>query len=248
MKRTPTRELLDEGLVSPADRLDCLDDIWRINRRWGGISGALHLFDRFFARTGAHPVRVLDVGAGDGRLAAHLRQRLADQNVEAKFYVLDRQFVHLQGNGREGPGANRVVADVLSPPFRPSSFEVVMCNLFLHHFSGDAARQMLRALAAMAREAVIINDLDRQWLPYLLIRYAPLIARHPISRLDGAASVRQAYTRSELAGLAAEVHSGALEVFPLPGFRNGLILWKTPGTLQHKAHGELTQAAGIGKR
>lgn len=225
MKRIPSREILDEGLVSPKDRLECLDDIWRINRRWGGVSGTLRLFERFFARTGAHPVRVLDVGAGDGRLAALLRQRLAERSIEANVYTLDRQIVHLRNPAASDRELNRVVADALSPPFHPASFEVVMCNLFLHHFSGEAARQMLRGMLSMASEAVMINDLDRRWLPYFLIRFAPLIARHPISRIDGMASVRQAYTRTELAALGASVHAGPFDVCPLPGFRNGLILW-----------------------
>lgn len=225
MKRTPSRELLDDSPVPAKDRRACLEDIWRINLHWGGVSGTLTLFERFFARTGAHPVRVLDVGAGDGKLAAHLRQRLAEREVEARFYALDRQLVHLESDATSEGDMRRVVGDALTLPFGPAAFEVVMCNLFLHHFSGDAAQRLLRAMIAAASEAVIINDLDRGWLPYLLIRFAPWIARHPIARLDGIASVRQAYTRKELATLAASVHRGEFDVSALPGFRNGLIFW-----------------------
>lgn len=226
MKRIPSRELLDGDAVSAVDRAECLDDIWRINQRWGGVSGGLMLFDRFFSKLGPHPVRVLDVGAGDGRLDAFLAQRLRERNIDAKFFALDRQLAHLEANGHAANGLSRVVADVLCAPFPADSFNIVACNLFLHHFSGAAAIGMLRSMAAVATEAVFINDLDRRWLSYLLIRFAPSMARNRISRLDGAASVRQAYTLHELAALATAARSGEFETFKLPGFRNGLILWR----------------------
>lgn len=206
-----------------------MDDLWRINRRWGGVSGTLTLFEQFFARRGPHPVRVLDVGAGDGRCAALLREKLAERKIEATFIALDRQLIHLQGNGTRPSGLQRVVADALAAPFPPESFDVVACNLFLHHFSGGDAVRLLRAMASLAREAVIVNDLDRRWLAYLLIRFVPWIARHPIARADGIASVRQAYTLREIADLGAEVQMGECEAMRLPSLRIGLILWKERG-------------------
>lgn len=228
MKRTPSHELLDEGQVSPSDRQACMDDLWRINRRWGGISGTLALFERFFARRGPHSIRVLDVGAGDGRCAAHLRERLAERNIEATFIALDRQVVHLQANVARPLGPRRVVADALTAPFPPESFDVVACNLFLHHFSGDDAVKLLRSMSSLAREAVIVNDLDRRLLAYLLVRFVPWIARHPIARADGVASVRQAYTLREIADLGRRAHEGECEAMRLPALRIGLILWKAP--------------------
>lgn len=235
MKRRPSREILDEGCVSAADRQACMDDLLRINRRWGGISGTLRLFERFFALRGPHSVRVLDVGSGDGRCAALLRERLAQRHIEASFTALDRQIENFRaGSPRD---LARVAADVHAAPFPPESFDVVTCNLFLHHFSGEAAVSMLRACVALAREAVFVNDLDRRWLPYLLVRFVPWIARNSIARADGVASVRQAYTLSEIAALGAEAHSGPHEAIGLPAFRNGLILWKveSPGASERPA-------------
>lgn len=230
IQRIISREILDDDSVSPQDLPVILDDLWRINRWCGGVSGSLRLLKRFFARKGRRPVRILDVGAGDGRVAAALSQRLKKLNVETKFFALDRRFSHLCDRfPAQGPA--RVVADALQLPFRPASFDIVMSNLFLHHFSGEAAKEIIRAMVEMASEAVLINDLDRRWLPYFLIRYAPLLARNRISRLDGAASVRQAYARRELVCLAGEAGAAGdvtFEVTRLPFFRHGLILWKTP--------------------
>lgn len=229
MRRIVSRELLDDdnNRLGSKDLQIVLDDIWRINRWFGGVSGTFHLLKQICFRAQLREVRILDVGAGDGRLAACLRAKLAGDGVRAEFFIADRSSSHLSSCIPPPHGLPRVVADALDLPFREGSFDVVMCNLFLHHFSDDSARRLLRALAKSAKHAVLINDLDRRWLSYAFIRYFPLIARSPISRLDGAASVRQAYTPEEMAALAVEAGITNFETIKLPFLRAGLILWKT---------------------
>lgn len=225
MQRLASREILDGDSLSPEDVHAVFDDLWRINRWFGGVSGSLRLLRRVLARIGPRPARILDVGAGDGRMARFLSRQLKAIHIEAAFFALDRQFSHIRGMSPE-QGLPSVVADALRLPFPPASFDLVMSNLFLHHFSPDAAKLLSRSMLAIASEAVLINDLDRRWLPYFLIRRAPLLTRNIISRLDGAASVRQAYTRREMASIAAESGARSIEIIRLRFFRHGLVLWK----------------------
>lgn len=232
MRRITTKELLDEDRGTAAEIEASLADLWRINRWLGGVSTSLRLLERFFARTGPHAVRILDVGAGDSRLADRLRKEPALRRQGAEFFVLDRRWSHLAGGNPVACGLAPVVADVFRMPFGKASFDLVMCNLFLHHFSGAQAERLLRSMAAVAREAVLVNDLERHWLPYLFIRCAYPFARSRITRHDGPASVRQAYTRRELAALVRAAGFGDFEVLRLPAFRLGMLLWKTtPGKI-----------------
>lgn len=225
MRRIISHELLDDDLGSAHDLRKSLDDLWRINRWLGGVAGMRRLLARFFSRRAQSlPVRILDAGAGDGRLARYLSRDLEHHGWRAEFFALDRRISHFLHH--HDPGVERIAGDALRLPFRANTFDVVMCNLFLHHFSGDQARQLLKSLFTVASEAVLVNDLDRHWLPYLFIRYAPFVARSPITRWDGAASVRQAYTRTEISGLARDCGFSGFEVMRLPCFRLGLILWK----------------------
>ena len=246
MRRVTCSELLDEDRGTPCEVQGSLDDLWRINRWLGGVSSTLQLLEGFVARAGVHPVRILDVGAGDSRLAGRLGVELRKRGVQAEFTVLDRRLTHLRAahqlpRCRQDGGATlagvpqprpegvsgSVVADVLALPFANGSFNVVMCNLFFHHFSGRLAQQVLSRLAAVASEALVISDLERHWLPYLFIRYTPWFARSPITRHDGPASVRQAYTLDELAAVAAAAGFTDFEVRRFVPFRLGLTLWKT---------------------
>lgn len=225
MRRVPSVEILDAGLLSSGELHGNLNDLWRINRWLGGVSGSLHLLSRFLERTGKRRLRVLEVGAGDGRLAGHLRQALRGRGVSAEFFTLDRRLRHLL-EGRPGrEGVHPVVADALALPFAAGAFDLATCNLVLHHFSGEQALVLLRALGRVARQAVLINDLERHWLAYGLIRVAPWFWRNRVSRLDGLASVRQAYTERELEELAAAAGFRDFEVHRIVPFRLGLVLW-----------------------
>ncbi|HLI64233.1 MAG TPA: methyltransferase domain-containing protein [Terriglobales bacterium] len=226
MLRIPSKEWLDEDIGEPGEIRRSFDDLWRINRWLGGVTGCLHLLDRYFARCGRRPVRILDVGAGDSRLAAHLQAELARRQLPAEFVALDRRVSHLKNGNHSSEGVTKVAADVFSLPFPNKSFEVVICNLFLHHFSGREAEELLRRMGEIAAEAVLINDLERHFFPYLFIRLAWPFARSPITRHDGAASVRQAYTKDELEALAGRAGFAAFEVERLPAYRLGLMLWK----------------------
>jgi ubiquinone/menaquinone biosynthesis C-methylase UbiE len=226
MRRVPAIELLDNDLGSPADVRIQLNDLWRINRWLGGVSSSLHLLLRVLRDAGRRSVRVLEVGAGDGRLAARLRSMLRRRGIEADFFVLDRRYSHLLF-GRPASDLHPVVADALALPFRAESFDVVTCNLLFHHFSGGDALRFLCSLGAVARDAVLINDLERRWLPYLFIRLAPWFTRNRMSRHDAAASVRQAYTRRELVQLAAAAGFTDFEVRRLAPFRLGLVVRKS---------------------
>lgn len=226
MRRVTCSELLDDDRGKPHEVRDSLDDIWRVNRWLGGLSNSLQLLESFLAQAGAHPVRILDVGAGDSRLAGHLQVELRKRRVQADFTVLDRRLSHLL-NGHHSLTVRRaVVADVFALPFAEGSFNVVMCNLLFHHFSGQRAEQLLSRLAAIASEAVLISDVERHWLPYRFLRHFPWLARSPMTRHDGPASVRQAYTCDELAALARAAGFSGFEVRRFVPFWLGLTLWK----------------------
>jgi SAM-dependent methyltransferase len=100
-------------------------------------------------------------------------------------------------------------ADGLHLPFPAQTFDAVVCSSMLHHLDWHAAVALLRAMAAVSRYCVVVNDLRRSRLHYYLAcGLLPAISRDRLTRHDGPLSVLRAYTAPEvrhmahLAGLA----------------------------------------------
>lgn len=186
--RSTEPELLDSG-VSEAETARSLADIRFVNR-WLGGRRALLRAALPWLEPGA---RLLDVGCGSADLPA----LVAARGPERLLCVgLDVKAAHL----RHAPASVRgVVADVRSLPFRARSFDVVTASLFLHHFDAPELPGVLRALHALARRALVVNDLRRARVPHLFARLVfPLVFRSPVSVNDGLVSIRRGFTPEEL--------------------------------------------------
>jgi len=113
--------------------------------------------------------------------------------------ALDCSARHLQV-AREWVGSEMQISlvqgDAFRLPLRDSGVDIVLASLFLHHFR---PAQMVEILRAWERVSWVANDLVRHPLPMAFFRMTgPLFARSYLTRLDGAASIRRAYTVPEM--------------------------------------------------
>jgi len=76
--------------------------------------------------------------------------------------------------------------------------------LFLHHFRAPQIGALLREFARVSRVGFVMNDQVRNRVPLAFFRLSgPIFARSYLTRLDGAASIRRAYTVEEMAKIVA---------------------------------------------
>jgi SAM-dependent methyltransferase len=194
-RRATDPELLDEG-VPESEALASLGDIRLVNR-WLGNRGRLAAVVAPLLEAVPRP-RLLDVGCGSGDMPAFLARRVRRPLLAVGA---DIKLLHLQAAPAEVRG---VVADVRALPFPPGSFDVVTASLFLHHFDGDEVAEVLGRLYALARRALVVNDLRRARVPYAFGRLVfPLLFRSRVSVEDGLLSIRRAFTEAELAAAFA---------------------------------------------
>jgi ubiquinone/menaquinone biosynthesis C-methylase UbiE len=187
-RRADEPERLDEG-VPEAEALKSLRDLKRVNR-WLGGRRAIARALRPFLVPGA---RLLDVGCGSADLPAWLATRPPRPGL---VVGLDLKWLHV----RQAPAVVRpVVGDVRALPFPPLSFDVVTASLFLHHFDEQEAPEVLRGLFALARGALVVNDLHRARVPWLFGRAVfPFVFESQVSVDDGLLSIRRAFRPAEL--------------------------------------------------
>ena len=205
--RTRAREpeALDLG-VPEDEALRSLADLRFVNR-WLGNRGSFVRAVLPYLRASDRP-RLLDVGCGSGDVTVALRRALDGRLAAA---AVDIKLLHLQAAPAE---LLRVVADAQRLPFAPGTFDVVTASLFLHHFDEHTLPGLLRGLYALARRAVVINDLRRARVPYLFGRAVfPLLFKSRVSVEDGLISIRSSFREPDLhaAFAAAGVPSVRIE-------------------------------------
>jgi ubiquinone/menaquinone biosynthesis C-methylase UbiE len=212
-------EILDH-MVPAADRAASLADIDRLNAWFAGHRLTLRALHELVARNGVTPreLVVVDVGAGTPGFARRLLRWARHTQRGARVILVDRDAAAFPAPSAEARAITRVVADARALPFRRGAVEIVTMSLTLHHLEREDAVRALAEMGRVARLGLVVNDLLRTRMSILLVWLATrVVARHPISRVDGPLSVRRAYSPDELRDLAsrAGLRNARVEQFPV---------------------------------
>lgn len=223
MQRISTQEILDSDTCPPVEVEMSLRDLCRINRWFGGVGTTRKLIERVASATGRKHFSVLEVAAGFGDVSKTAGMQLAHEGISLDVTDLDRVPSHLLRGNRA------VVADALALPFQDNSFDLVSCSLFAHHLEPDELAGFTHEALRVSRCAVLINDLIRHPLHVAAVYAGFPLMRSYVSRVDGLASVRRAYTPDEMKSiLSSNSHSKQrIEITRHFLFRMGVIAWKT---------------------
>jgi len=220
MKRVAIPELLDTDSGSPTEIAASLSDLNRINRWFGGISTSTSMIRRVAQKLRASSLSMLEVAAGSGYVPERARRRLLHDGIELEVTLLDRAPSHLVNGNRA------VAGDVLALPFRNASFDLVSSVIFLHHLSPDQVIQSINEALRVCRTAVLINDVVRHPVHLALVYAGYPLFRSRLTHHDAPASVRQAYTPSEMRDLLKHTSAAQVEIHRHYLFRMGVIAWK----------------------
>ncbi len=211
-------ELLDApGEATEHELRESLHDIRMANVVGRGTAVALaHLPDVLGDWPAGKPLRVLDLATGSGDIPRAILRWARRRGIPCTVVAADispEVIAETRRHTRGNAAIHLVVCDATRPPFPPESFDLVTLNLALHHLDVTSARLTLGQMARLARHGFIVNDVERSWpalIASIILVYG--ITRNRLTRNDGPASVRRAFTRTEIRRLAGEagVHGGRL--------------------------------------
>ncbi len=220
MQRVDTVEILDSASC-PRDEVETsLRDLCRINRWFGGVATTKSLIEHAAAGSGRKRLSILEVAAGFGEVPRAAARQLEHKGITLDITDLDRVDTHLQHDHRA------LVADALALPFRDNSFDLVSCSLFAHHLKPAEIAQFAHEALRVSRVAFLINDLIRHPLHLALVYAGFPLMRSYVSRVDGVASVKRAYTPNEMRDILTNGSKRRIEISRQFLFRMGVIVWK----------------------
>jgi ubiquinone/menaquinone biosynthesis C-methylase UbiE len=181
----------------------------RVNRRLGGVRSILPPLLQV-AQEVPETVTLLDVGTGNADMPRTLARALARRNRHLRWTGVDVRSEVLAVARRAGCAGTHegalVRADGRSLPFPDGAFTIVTSSLMLHHLSESDGALLLREMARVARERVLVTDLERHALHYLAARVLgwTVWRRDEITKVDGPLSVLRSFTRNEAESLLPE--------------------------------------------
>jgi 2-polyprenyl-3-methyl-5-hydroxy-6-metoxy-1,4-benzoquinol methylase len=218
-------EQMDNPDLDPREHQRALAGLRRINWFSGTASQLQKEFLRIAASRPQRHWEILDVGCANGEVAFELASRLRgkldftltgwDMSPVAIASAEARRAGELQHSPVQpsvtasGSPASclrfkvRNLFDELERTAGQPQFDIIYCTLLLHHFSDEDAIRVLAAMRQLARHAVIVDDLRRTRLGWLLaVAGCHLLSRSPVVHFDGPQSVRAAFSSQEALRMA----------------------------------------------
>ncbi|MCA9773077.1 MAG: methyltransferase domain-containing protein, partial [Myxococcales bacterium] len=184
-----------------------------LNRGYAQILGPVWKRIRAIARAEGRPVRILDIGAGQGAVLRRLHKRGEREGKALELFAADLDPVYVahvnERFTRDGVPIRAVVADACRmPEVADGAYDIAMHTFLFHHLTPERAAASLAEMDRVSRHGMYIFDLNRGphvWLG-MALGTAPTPHRHARALLhDGLASVRRAYTPGKVRWLLGEL-------------------------------------------
>ncbi|MEO5914348.1 MAG: hypothetical protein ABIS50_08960 [Luteolibacter sp.] len=213
IERVVTPELLDHLPADDPEALRSRRDLRRINFFMGNERWICREVRRFSEVAGRG---IVEIGAGDGELCHRLARIFPNAPVSAYDLAPAPEFSGSHVIWHQG--------DLFEKP-APSYSGVLVANLFVHHFEGEALAVLGRWMRNF--EVVVLNEPDRCRLPHGLggIMH-PFMNR--VTRHDMHVSITAGFRQGELAGFLG-LDSGVWQVRETSTWRGArrVVAWRS---------------------
>lgn len=215
MDRVLTREILDDLAVDDAHAVRARRDLQRVHRAMGTRSIVLHALRSMGAlRNRTAPLHVLELGAGDGSLMLGVARELAPQWPRVQLTLLDAQPLVTHNSidrfSELGWTARSIVLDVFdwardyqhtdrTDPKQPH-WDLIVANLFLHHFEKQQLAGLLRTVATHS-DRFLACEPRRAWFALLGSHLIGALGTNAVTRTDAVLSVHAGFRGNELSAI-----------------------------------------------
>lgn len=228
--RIETEEILDRDELPIQMIEETFDDLRIINRYFGGFGVYKKtLYKLIQSYSHDRHISILDVGAGSAEITCAVLNGFGFHSDNIAITGLDVQHRFLQLARRrnpKNPQLNLITSDAFRMPFKDNSFDIVISNLFIHHYY-ERTLELIAEMHRVARYAVVINDLIRHRIPLIFFKlFSSLFVQSPVTKYDGIVSLRRAFSSTEIRKLIES--SNYLDYYFVThwSFRFGLVIRK----------------------
>jgi hypothetical protein len=202
MKRIVQPELLDS--LSPGDprAIRSRRDLHRVNAWMGNHAIMARALQNNF--NGRAPGSITELGAGDGNFLLSVAKKIAPRWPDMPAILLDRQknisAETLAGFTSLGWRAEAFVADVFDWSPTVDDNEIIIANLFLHHFADARLAELLEKISRHAKLFIALEP-HRFRHSFACAQLLRFIGCNGVTLHDATISIRAGFIEQEISTL-----------------------------------------------
>ena len=211
---------MDDMSITDHRLHEALRDLRWTNRLLGGYASTRRVLAPIMA--GNARLRVLDIGTGGGDSLIDLIHVGHSQGCRVEAVGVDlnpgavdfaRRYLDRNLSARMRRRVTVETGDALDLSYGDDSFDIALSSLFLHHFDEEQSAHVVREMARVSSQGVVINDLHRHPLAYLGVwALSRLLPASDMYRHDAPLSVRRGFRREELQSIATRAGLRDVEI------------------------------------
>jgi ubiquinone/menaquinone biosynthesis C-methylase UbiE len=215
-QRSYQKELMDGDNISFDAMAQTLKELNIINTRLGGHAITLKGVKELKGYTA--PLTICEIGCGGGDNLFAIYKYCTRNSIEVNFIGIDMNTECIAFAKQQYPNlpCQWICSDYEKVKFGDNKPTIIFSSLFCHHFTDEQLVTMLRWLRQNSRTGFFINDLQRHWLAYYLIKYiTKFFSKSYLVKNDACLSVSRGFWKKEWQRL-----------FQKAGIENYNIRWK----------------------
>ena len=218
--RVIAEELMDADDLDAATYAAVVHDLAKVNTLTMARRPTLAFLTQV-ARRHSGPLRILDVGFGDGDMLRRIAEWAADNGQPVDLVGIDL-------NPRSALAAREATPGSLSIDYRTGDYadlasehwDIILSSLVAHHMTHPQLVAFLRFMDSHAKAGWFVNDLHRHGFAFLGFPLLATIMRwHPIVRHDGQLSIARSYRPREWTPILTEAGVSGASVSRIFPFR-----------------------------
>lgn len=216
-KRSELLEIMDQPNLAVTDIDYALQDIAVVNKYLGGYSVILKALEQL--NWLGESLSILDVGSGGGDTLRAITEWSKRKNINVILTGIDINPVMTKYASEQSKMYSNIefkTFDVFDEALLEKKFDVVMSNLFCHHFDKEDLVRLIIRMKELSKSYILINDIHRHWFAYYSIKFiTKVFSKSYIVKFDAPLSVARSLNKSEW-----------LETMHLAGIHNYKIKWR----------------------
>lgn len=181
---------------------DTLDKLGYINKWLGGnritLCGVAHLLKKQPKDKQYH---IVDLGCGHGDMLRIIADWGKKNGYNLVLIGIDANLDTINYAKELSVSQTNITfkcVDIFSDEFKKIHCDITLATLFLHHFKDEEIVQLLKIFKQNTRLGIVINDLQRSKLAYVLFQCLGLVISNKMVKEDGLTSIKRAFKKTEL--------------------------------------------------